>query len=404
MRILCLSPWFPYPLDTGSRIRVYHQLRAMSERHQVTLLTLDPQGWAPAEIKAVEPMCEHVTLVPRDPFQRGRLRTTTRFFSLKPIVNTPFPEMSYLVHQFHSEQPFDIVVASTTVMAHYALGLPRIPRMLEEHNSFTRWREERYMEQTSPLQRLRCWISWRKTMRYESRLFSLFDLVTMVSEQDARVTRRLLHHGGPPVSVIPNGVDCEYNRFGLRKALPNTLIFNGALTYSANYRAMQYFLSRIYPMIRQQAPDVTLTITGCTKDVDLASLQLDDSVQLTGYVDDVRPLVASASACIVPIRDGGGTRLKILEAMALGTPVVATSKGAEGLEVKSSKDILIADDPETFAASVIRLLADPSLRQWLTPNARHLVEQRYDWTQIGQRFVRLTEDVARGAARGLSAP
>jgi len=394
MRILLLSPWFPYPLDTGFRIRVYHQLQALVQRHEVTLLTLDPQGWAPSQIEAIAPLCQQVAVVARDPFQRGRLRTLTRFFFLRPVVAVPFPEMTRLVHRLHTELFFDVAIAESVIMAPYALELSGVPRVLEEHNSHTRWMHDRYLAQTSPLQRLRCWVSWRKSALYESHLFPHFDLVTMVSEQDASVSRCLLPGGRPPVAVVPNGVDCEQFRPGLAEPQPDTLIFGGALTYQANYEAMQFFLHQVYPRIRSQCPGASLRITGSTKGVDLDSLPLNGGVTLTGFVEDIRPVVASSWVAVVPILSGGGTRIKILEAMALGTPVVATSKGAEGLDVVDGEHILLADDPVEFADRTLQLLRDPALHQRLVTNARRLVEQHYDWAQIGRRFVDLIEDVA----------
>jgi glycosyltransferase involved in cell wall biosynthesis len=156
---------------------------------------------------------------------------------------------------------------------------------------------------------------------------------------------------------------------------------------------MQYFLAEIYPLIQRRESDVSLTITGSTSGIELTGLALDESVRLSGYVDDIRIPVSEAAVCVVPIRQGGGTRLKILEAMALGTPVVATSKGAEGIDAVDGEHILLADDEETFADHAVRLMSEPTLRQRLVTNARNLVEERYDWKQIGDRFVALVESV-----------
>jgi len=394
MRILFLSPWFPYPLDAGFRIRVYHLLRALAQRHRITLLTLDPQGWASAQVDAIAPLCEHITVVPRDPFQRGRLRTAFRFFSLGPVAAAPFPEMTHLVRQLHTEQPFDVVIAASMFVAPSALTIPDVPCILEEHNSQTRLMYDRYRVQTSFLQRLRCWASWRKSVLYESRLSRCFDLVIMVSEQDAAVSRHLLPNGRPPVEVVPNGVDCEQFHPGLAEPQPDTLIFNGSLAFPANFEAMQFFLHKVYPRIHNRCPNVRLLITGSTKGVDLDHLPMNESVTLTGFVEDIRPVVASSWAAIAPILSGGGSRHKILEAMAVRTPVVSTTKGAEGLDVIDGVHILLADDPATFANRTLQLLCDPGLRQRLATNARRLVEQRYDWIQISQRFVDLVEDVA----------
>ena len=196
-----------------------------------------------------------------------------------------------------------------------------------------------------------------------------------------------------PIATVPNGVDCQHNRPGAEPVIPDSLIFNGALTYQANYEAMQYFLAEVFPIIQQAAPAVELTITGSTKGVDLSGLRLSEKVHLTGYIDDIRPIVSRSAVCIAPIRQGGGTRLKILEAMALGTPVVATTKAAEGIQAISDEHILLADDAQTFADSTRRLLRDSALRQQLAHNARRLVEEQYDWNQIGRRFVELIENV-----------
>jgi len=396
MRVLFLSTWFPYPPDNGSKIRVYHLLRALGIRHQVTLLsfafeTADPEG-----ADDLYRFCADVQAIRRNPFERSQVTNLLRFLSPAPVVTMPLPGMTQAVHNALAQTAFDVVIASTDTMAAYALLAPQAAvRILEEHNSFSRWMWERYREQNSAVQRLRCWISWQKTRHYEARMFRKFDLCVMVSEQDRRASLQMLpgYHG--PVEVVPNGVDCQHNRPGLASLRPNTLIFNGALTYSANYDAMQYFLAEIYPRIRQQVPEVSLTITGSLRNVNPSGLSLYESVHLSGYVDDIRPLVTGSAVCVVPIRQGGGTRIKILEAMALGTPVVTTHKGAEGLEVTPGENVLLADDPEEFAAQVVRLLREPALRTCLTQNARQLVEEKYDWGRIGQRFRELVESVVQ---------
>jgi len=302
--------------------------------------------------------------------------------------------MRRLAREVEDQQDFDVVIASTKGMSSYALQLthPAI-HILEEHNSSTRQMKERYRRQTSLVGKLRCWVSWQKARKFEQCIFQGFDLITMVSEADKQSSQVLLGGKRVPVEVLPNGVDCVHNRPGLAETRPCTLIYNGALTYSANYDAMYWFLAQVYPLIRQQISEVTLTITGSNAGVNLSGLQLDDSVHLIGYVEDIRLPVAQSAICVVPLRRGGGTRLKILEAMALGTPVVATPKGAEGLNVVDGKHLLIADDPATFAEHTVCLLQDPTLRQQLSINARQLVEQHYDWAQIGQQFLRLVEQI-----------
>lgn len=198
------------------------------------------------------------------------------------------------------------------------------------------------------------------------------------------------------LSVIPNGVDLARLQPNIVPKQANKLIFNGALTYSVNYDAMRYFLVEIFPRIRALWPDVSLTITGSTEGVDLGALPLDESVHLSGYVSDIRPLVASATACVAPLRQGGGTRLKILEAMALGTPVISTAKGMEGLDAVDGQHYLLGRDAEAFADQTVRLLKDGGLRGQIAANARGLVETKYDWMEIGRVFRGLVEEIAAG--------
>lgn len=392
MNVLFLSAWFPYPIDNGSKIRVHHLLQALADRHRVNLLSFTFDTARPEAAVELKRSCSGIQTVPVNPFKRGRIASTLRFLSLAPIMTAPVHAMEQAVRAALAQDRFDVVVASTEVMAVYALMAAQSSALvLEEHNSLSRWMWERYKAQSSAIQRVRCWLSWQKTRRYEAHTFRRFDLCTMVSAQDREATLSMLPGFHGQVAVIPNGVDCERNRPGLSQPVPNTLVFNGSLTYSANYDAMQCFLAAIYPLIKAGLPGVSLAITGSLEGVDLSALRLDDSVRLCGQVDDVRPLVASASVCVVPIRQGGGTRLKILEAMALGTPVVTTTKAAEGLDLTPGQEILIADTPDEFAGSVCRLLHDPVLRQQLARNARCLVERRYDWAEIGKEFVKVVE-------------
>jgi len=386
MRILYLSPWFPYPLDTGSRTRVYYLVRGLADDHDVTLLSLAPQGWEPADMDFVAPWCKNCAIVKRDPFEQTTWRRATRFIVSRPIMTRSFPEMIDLVKSFNEKEAFDVVITSSTIMANYALALPGIPRILEEHNSMSRWMHERYREQIGILQQLRCRLSWEKSTRYERKLFGKFDLVSMVSEEDAACARDLMVGREDAVQVFPNGVDINQFCLGLAAVIEHRLIFSGSLAYPANLKAMRFFLNEVFPRIRGQLPAAHLVITGSTKNVDLKSLKLDNQVTLTGFVSDIRKEIAQASVAIVPIQSGGGTRVKILEAMALGTPVVATTKGAEGLEVDHGINILLADDPEIFANEVVRLLENAPTRQRLIENARQLVEQKYDWNRIAQTF------------------
>lgn len=393
MRILFLSTWYPYPPDNGSKIRAYNLLLALCERHKVDLISFE-FGTANAGAGAgLEEYCQKVETVAVDPFETNRSGALQKFLSLTPVVTRPIPEMRAATRQLLAHREYDAVVASGAMMARYALQTPAATmRTLEEHNSFSRLMGDRLNSAASRTQSLRYWLSWEKTKRYERRLFKQFDLVTLVSEQDRAYTEQHVSRSLERVRVVPNGVDCQWNSLHDDEGQKCGLIYNGALTYQPNLDAVQHFLSEIYPIIKAYVSDVTLKVTGTTVGVPLRKLALDDSVRLTGYVNDIRPEVASAAVCIVPLQIGGGTRLKILEAMALGTPVVATSKGAEGLDLVSGEHLFIADGPHEFARATVRLLQDRALRRELAQNARRRVEERYDWRRIGRNYRKLIEE------------
>lgn len=396
MRVLFLSTWFPWPPDNGAKLRVFYLLRALAQAHEVTLVSFAFDTARPDALGDLSTLCADIRTVSMNPFLVNRVGALRMFLSLSPIVARPIPAMLRNVADLLHRSQYDAVITSTEVMIAYALRTgPSTVKILEEHNAMSRWARERYDRASGITQRVRCWVSWRKSRWYEGRMYPRFDLVTMVSEVDRQSTLSSVGADRVVVAVVPNGVDCDHNHPGLAERKSNMLVYNGALTYSANYDAMQWFLAAVYPQIKKRVPDVSLAITGSTKGADLAGLMLDDSVRLTGYLDDVRLPVAAATVCVVPIREGGGTRLKILEAMALGTPVVATPKGAEGLNVVNGEHCLIASSPEAFAAQTVSLLRRADLRERFAASARSLVEREFSWEQIGRQFVGLIEEAAR---------
>jgi glycosyltransferase involved in cell wall biosynthesis len=333
--------------------------------------------------------------VPVDPFRHVTASAAIRYASPLPLAFWPSRMMQQTVAQLSAPQPWDAVVAVQTPVAQYAQQAGGAPGIIDVDTALSYQMHQRYLMQShSTSERLRNWVSWQKAHRYEARMLRRFHICTLAATIEMAYVSAMMQSSRASIEVVSNGVDCVHNRPGLAPVDATALVFNGAMTYSANFDAMQYFLTEIYPSIRREVGNVSLTITGNTTGVRLTELELDDSVHLSGYVDDIRPVIARAAVCVVPLRQGGGTRLKILEAMALGTPVIATSKGAEGLDITPGHDILIADEPAEFANQVVRLLRNPALREQVASNARRLVEQCYDWQKIGRRFVSLVEAAA----------
>jgi glycosyltransferase involved in cell wall biosynthesis len=247
---------------------------------------------------------------------------------------------------------------------------------------------ERYVDAQNLIARLRYKLMWWKQANYVREVLSECSGCTVVSERERDLILEICPDF-PALVVVPNGVDLETNTGDFGPPRPDTLIYNGALTYDANFDAIEFFLRDVFPLVKDRRPNVSLRITGRYDGVPVERLPLGNGAELTGYLDDIRPAVAQSCACVVPLRAGGGTRLKILEAMALGTPVVSTFKGAEGLQVTPGKDILISDDPGDFAQAVVRLLGDEDLRCKLSAAGRRLVEEKYSWETCVRRLEQL---------------
>ena len=395
MKILFLSTWFPYPPNQGSKIRAYYLLKALATRHEVALVTFEDVDLDPNWVEHIRQLCSRVEIVRRKPFAASKGRTWFGWLSTLPsaVVAIHSSEMAEKVNQVARSWKPDVVVALTFVTAPYALAVPEALKVIDIDNFMARMLQEAIPTTKNSLTRLRRWLAYRKFLGYERTLYPKFDLCLVVTESDRRAVIRQIALQPDKLSITPNGVDTQYNHLEAKKPVPNTLIFNGALTYKANYDAMSFFLRDIYPEIIRQLPDVCLRVTGSTKDVDLGGLLIDEHVELTGFLPDIRPAVAQSWVCVVPLRMGGGTRLKILEAMSLGTPVVSTAKGAEGLDVEDSTHLLIGETPSEFADQVLRVLRSAELRERLVRNAGRLVADRYEWSQIGADFCSAIEQL-----------
>jgi polysaccharide biosynthesis protein PslH len=223
--------------------------------------------------------------------------------------------------------------------------------------------------------------TWWKYGRYLARAVRHFDATTVVSEAEMEL---LVAAGAPRdrIAVVPNGVDLPERAHSAAR-VHDRLVYAGAPTYWANLEAVRWFAAEVQPHLRAAGVPARLHVTGATGGVDLAELR-DVGVVFEGHQPDVRGFVAASAVAVVPIRSGGGTRLKVLEAMALGTPVVSTTKGAEGLDVRDGEHLLIADDGADFAAAVRRLFGDASLRTRLASAAATLVAERYTWARAGR--------------------
>lgn len=392
MNILFLSRWYPYPPNNGSKLRIYNLLRGLSQQHQVTLISFadDPESIAIApEMKAV---CKEIHLITYKPFNPASSSALLGFFKPTPrsIIDTFSEEMKNAIEQAISRQRYNVVIASQIDMAVYGRYLGALPAIFEEAETGVLY--EQFSQAGSLMAKLRYGLTWFKYQRYLRELLKkYFRLCTVASGQERRLLANAVG-SNIQIEIIPNGVDATGCTPVQQSPQPNTLIFTGSLTFSPNHQAMVWFIGQVFPLIHNTIPEARLIITGDHANKPLPSKQ---NVILTGMVEDVRSLVAQCWVSVAPIFSGGGTRLKILEAMALGTPVIATSKGAEGLNVEAGRHLLIADTPQAFADAAINLLQQPQLRRNLADEARQLILKQYDWSVITPRLLDIVEAVVK---------
>jgi polysaccharide biosynthesis protein PslH len=378
--VLVVAPYLPYPPWFGGAARIFHLLRVLAREHRITLLAFA----SPAERDMARPLwdlCTAIHTVQHPVGARWR-----RLYQARSLVGSAYfyyayhsRQMARALHAMLAHQTFDVVQVEFSQMGYYRLP-PTAVRILDEHNVEHRLLERIWRHERDPLRRIYSSVQARKFRRDELAACRRADAVLTTSLDDRDVLAPCLE--ATPIRVVPNGVDTEFFRPGGGQEDPVGLLFTGAMNYAPNADGVLHFCSEILPAIHASIPETSLAVVGRNPPARIQSLGTD-KIAITGTVRDVRPWMDRAAVFVVPLRVGGGTRLKILEAMACGRAVVSTSLGCEGLDVTNEDDILIADTPMAFANAVVRCLRDPGLRRRLGARGRALVEGRYRWEAIG---------------------
>jgi len=392
MKILWLKTELLHPVDKGGKIRTYHLLKQLKSDHYITYLTLD-DGTAPddAAENAVE-YCHELIRIPhanREKFSAGfYAELALNLASPLPYAIGKYksPQMTRAIKDLTSENRFDVVICDFLAPA---VNIPRdlkTPVVLFQHNVEAAIWKRHYEVQKNAAKRFYLHGQWRKMQRFERAICRQVNRVISVSEADSETMEK--DYGLAKVYDVPTGVDVDFFRPSAAVPMqPNSLVFTGSMDWLPNEDAINYFTQQILPLIRNSIPEVSITVVGRNPSPKLQELgRRDSSVTVTGRVDDVRPYIERAAAYIVPLRIGGGTRLKIYEAMAMERAVVSTTVGAEGLPLTSGKEILIADTPAAFAESVVRLLANPDMAHEFGTRAATTVREQFGWARAAERF------------------
>ncbi len=394
MKILFLSPTVPYPLTDGGRIRVFNLLKQIAQNNDVTLLALETQPTDGDSITNIQNLGIKVHLIPNSSMlPRISLSTLlSAFFKRQPITVARYnvPTYRQKLRELLSSETFDLVHYEMFHIAQF-YSETDLPRVLSQQNVDSAiWR--RLQGETSNLfYKCAYWTQQLAFQRCERVISPKFDAVTCTSDIDAAVFQQ--HCAEGVVKVIPNGVDVTHYRPNFTSEALAHLIYIGSMDWYPNEDAVSFFAEEVLPQIQDKVPDVKFSIVGGNPSTRVQKLAGREGVVVTGRVPEIKPYFSEATVFVVPLRIGSGTRLKILEALAMGKAVVSTTVGAEGLTLRDGEEIFIADEPKAFAEAVTQLLTDPSLRQKIGENGRARVEQDYDWRNIGKKLLAVYESV-----------
>ena len=401
MRLIWVKVGGLWPVNTGGRIRSFHMLRELSRRHHVSLLTTHAPSEDPQALAAALPECEVVS-VPWALAKQGSARFALALMGswLSPLpvdlYKARVPALRRELSRRLDGEKVDLIVADFLLAAPNVGHSASAPTVLFAHNvEHVIWQRMREVERR-PWRRALLALESEKMRRYEAQACARARLTIAVSDAD----RRLLAAAAPSarVSAVPTGVDVDYFAPDGVAEAPDRLVFTGSMDWYPNEDGIQHFIGAVLPRIRREVPTAALTVVGRNPSARLQALAAAAGVEVTGLVDDVRPHMTAAAVYVVPLRVGGGTRLKIFEALSMAKAVVSTTIGAEGLPLTPGRDYLSADEPAAFADAVIALLRDPARRRAIGAAGRRLVEARYSWPRVVDEFENQCEEAIRHAS------
>jgi glycosyltransferase involved in cell wall biosynthesis len=402
MRILFLTPTFPYPLDNGNRILEFNTIKQLSRNHRIFLLSLIQEG-QDQHLSRLKDYCADIETIPVP--GRG-LWGKDANYSKRGLVKSLFNSIPYILARWYSSEmedklqevlsrnAFDLVQIETLHMAPYARYCRNVPVILRQHNVESKMMERYYKNAFDALERIYAFFQWRKLLRYERRMCLDSDLVITLSRIDEKAVKDLSFEIRTEVLFI--GVDSEYFKPKKEVRKKDQILYLGNLGFPPVRENVLYFLNEIWPIIKRSRPDVKFLILGnCPRKKDKIIRKFPDVVFL-GEMEDIRPYMETSSLTVVPHRIASGVRFKILEAMAMKLPVVSTSIGCVGLEMVDGEHLLIADGVESFARKVISLLNNEKVRTDLAEKAYCWVRKKYTWENAAHRLNQIYENLQRG--------
>ncbi len=386
MKILHLMPYSPVPPNFGGALRTYNILKNIVPHHDVTLALFGDKSDEDKLRKEFNGLIRSIHTVP-EPWQRKHYRLgqfystlhTHSFFHMLAVNS----KMQSLLDRLLSNDSFDIVQTEFSHLGSYNLKTDAV-KIIDAHNiEYDNFRRM-WLNDHRPIRKFHYFLEYKKLLNEEINGCSKQDALFLTSERDKKLFDKDIP--GVPKFVIPNGVDSTYFSPGENQPEPFTMVFTGMMAYVPNYDGILYFLDEIFPLVQKKVPNAKVYIVGNRPPKQLSD-RATENIIITGFVEDVRPFIRRASIYIVPLRMGGGTRLKIAEALSMKIPIVTTSIGCEGIDIASGESAIIADDPVSFADEIVSLFHDDAKRKKLINNGYELMKSKYEWSVIGKKIL-----------------
>ncbi|MCA9248918.1 MAG: glycosyltransferase [Planctomycetales bacterium] len=399
MKILFLQKRILFPVDAGWKIRTLNVLKHLAAWHEITYLCNVQQADRPY-LEQMRELGMRLETVP----WRETPRSSPRFYwdlAQSLLSQDPFtawkdhdPALRRRAEQLLEEGDYDLVICDFVQMARNAMGLPSRASLLFQHNVEAQIYERHARNASGWLKRRFMGLQWKKMRRFESEAGKDFDAVVAVSDADREHFAN--EYGWAHAHTIDTAVDTHYFHPNGNAEESNRVLFLGSLDWLPNEDGVRFFIEKIWPAVRQRRPHASFQIVGRNPSRNVQRFASAPGVELIGTVPDVRPYLASAAVVVVPLLVGGGTRIKIFEAMAMRKAVVSTSLGAEGLPVRSGEHLVLCDDANAFAESVVSLLENDNHRHAIAENAVQMVRQKYGAETVARQFESICQEAIRG--------
>jgi len=390
--ILIVTPKIPCPPDDGFRIRIFNFIKSLSDKNKIYLLSIVTSPEEKQRINTLLPFCTKIYTISN--FSK-RSWLKIKLDSVKNILmeNIPygvkqyyFEEVASQVNQIIKRHNIKILYLYYAWMGVYIDDLSeQTYKILDSCDAFSRFYRQNYLNSKIITKKIRFYFEWKKMTNIERNLFPKFDKVLTVSPFDSMALKEI--NPNINIEVISNGVDLKYfQKTDEVETKINELIFTGTMNYGPNVDAVLFFYRQILPLIKKRIPDVIFNIVGKSPSKHIINISIDPSLNVTGKVLDIRPYMERSNIFVCPLRYGAGIKNKVLEAMAMGLPVVCTKISNEGIGAVNGRDLLIADNPQSFADAAIKIMLNKDLRQSLSVNSRNFVESNFDWSIMASKI------------------